>query len=78
MNFEVVVGSATAVDDSVSLPVTLMYCPKSGKTFENLQKTFKSHLKQLRMCESCLRNAYEENQIFSNMKNNLIIVYPTA
>ena len=50
---EAVVGSITSLDNKISLPLSVEYTPKAGKTGQSLEKMFTKHVKTLQMCESC-------------------------
>ena len=63
---EAVVGSLTTLDNKVSLPVLVEYCPKAGKTGTNLTEKVKDHVKILQMCENCLAKTKVENLIVQN------------
>ena len=52
---ESLVGNITSLDNKVSLPVSVVYSTKSGKTGENLTNLFTDHIKILQMCELCTK-----------------------
>ena len=52
---EAVVGNITPLDNKMSLPVSIVYSTKSGKSGENLTKLFSDHIKILQMCETCTK-----------------------
>ena len=49
---EAVVGNITSLDNKVSLPVSVAYSTKSGKSEGNLTKMFTNHIKILQMCKT--------------------------
>ena len=50
---EGIVGSITALDSKVSLPVSVDYAPKAEKAGQNMGEMFMKHVKTLQMCKSC-------------------------
>ena len=50
---EAIVGSITALDNKVSLPVSVDYTTKAEKTGENMEEMFTKHAETLQMCKSC-------------------------
>ena len=54
---EAVVGAITSLDEKISLPVSVEYIPKAGKTGQALEKMFTKHVKTLQMCESCTEDS---------------------
>ena len=50
---EAAVGSIATADKKLSLPVSVEYVPKVGRSAENLPSIFTKHVKILQMCDSC-------------------------
>ena len=51
---EAVVGCVTFLDNVASLPLSVEYCTKSGKTGENVYEITRDHIRQLQVCYPCL------------------------
>ena len=51
---EPVVGCVTSFDNVTSLPLSVEYCTKSGKTGDNVSKITKENIRQLPVCYACL------------------------
>ena len=66
---EAVVGSITTIGNKMSLPVTVDYFPKSGKTGDTLTELFMEHLRILQMCQSCTMKAKSDRPIISDYSN---------
>ena len=66
---EAVVGSITTIGNKMSLPVTVDYFPKSGKTGDALTELFMEHLRILQMCQSCTMKAKSDRPIISDYSN---------
>ena len=47
--YKAVVRCVTSLDNVISLPVSVEYCTKSGKTGENVYKITKEHTRQLQV-----------------------------
>ena len=66
---EAVVGSITTIGNKMSLPVTVDYFPKSGKTGDARTELFMEHLRVLQMCQSCTMKAKSDRPIISDYSN---------
>ena len=66
---EAVVGSITTIDNKMTLPVTMDYFLKSGKTGDALTELFMQHLRILQMCQSCTMKAKSDWVIISDYSN---------
>ncbi|XP_066927834.1 uncharacterized protein [Clytia hemisphaerica] len=51
---EVVVSSLTSLDNDSSLPVAVNYASKSGKSGDNIKKSFTEQIRILQTCENCV------------------------
>lgn len=60
---EAVVGSVTSIDNKLSLPISVEYTPKSGKTGEKLKEMFEKHIKAIQLCKACVEYSKATDQI---------------
>ena len=63
---EAIVGNIISLDNKLSLPVSVVYSTKSGKSEENLTKLFTDHIKILQMCKRCTNLAKCDDLIISD------------
>ena len=63
---EAAVGNINSLDNNMSLPVSVVYSIKSGKSGENLTKLFTDHVNILQMCETCTKLVKCDNLIIND------------
>ena len=66
---EVVVDCITSLDNVTSLPLSIEYCTKSGKTGEDVYKITKDHIRQLQVCYSCPEKSKSDKRIVHNFSS---------
>ncbi len=68
---EVLVSSATTLDNSVSLPCAVVYTNKTGKSGEEMKELFFSQCKKLQACQSCQTTASSSENTFGEGSLNI-------
>ena len=66
---EAAVSFATTLKNEVSMPFSVDYLPKTGKTGECLTEKFKTEAKLLEICENCLSKAKTDEHIIIADRN---------